>query len=360
MADSRETGFSVGGVRGGQRCPQRRCGRTGHDGRRHRRGVRSKRRGCGRGRSLRAGAGPWSRAPDRFDRSRGRPRQALRGGSRRAGRPHPLRGRPRCVERCRPGHRGRTRAPRSEAEDLRGAGPGLQAESDPRDEHVVAVGHRDLGRDEPTEPGHRHALLQSRAGDEAGRGHQDRRHRARCRRRRRGVVRAARQGRRDDQRPGRFHRQRAAVRLPQPRRHDVRGPLRQPGGHRRRDEARLRAADGAARVDGPHRARHRVRDPRHHVPPGRPRSTARAGANAQADGDRRSPGAEERSGLLHVREGGLAGGRRRRVDAGRARGCRLGGRRPPEDPQGRRDRLGHHGHRHHRGLRPQRVRGRRP
>ncbi len=38
--------------------------------------------------------------------------------------------------------------------------------------------HRDLGRHQPAQPGHRHALLQPRAGDEAGRGGPHRRHRA--------------------------------------------------------------------------------------------------------------------------------------------------------------------------------------
>ena len=60
------------------------------------------------------------------------------------------------------------------------------------------------------------------------------RHRAGGRRRRRGFRPEARQGRRHDRRPGRVHRQRAAVRLPQPRGGDVRVALRHPRGHRRR------------------------------------------------------------------------------------------------------------------------------
>ena len=43
-----------------------------------------------------------------------------------------------------------------------------------------------------------------------------------CRRRRRGARRPAGQDRRHDRRQGRLHRQRAAVRLPEPRRPDVR------------------------------------------------------------------------------------------------------------------------------------------
>ena len=79
------------------------------------------------------------------------------------------------------------------------------------------------------------------------------------------LADAAGQGRRHDRRQGRLHRQRAAVRLPQPRRLDVREPLRQPRGHRRRHAAGLRPADGPAGADGPHRHRHRLRDPRHDV-----------------------------------------------------------------------------------------------
>ena len=96
-------------------------------------------------------------------------------------------------------------------------------------------------------------------------------------------------------------------------------PLRHPRGHRRGHEARLRPADGPARADGPDRPRHRVRDPRHHVPPGRARPPARPGAADQADGHRRPARAQVRPGLLHLREAGLAGGRSRRADAGSPR-----------------------------------------
>ena len=68
----------------------------------------------------------------------------------------------------------------------------------------------------------------------------------------------------------------------------VRGALRHPRGHRRRDEARLRPADGPARADGPDRPGHRVRDPGHHVPPRRPGPPPRPGAADQADGHRRA------------------------------------------------------------------------
>ena len=62
---------------------------------------------------------------------------------------------------------------------------------------------------------HRHALLQPGHDHEAGRGGQHRRHERRRDADRARVVRQGRQGRRLVWRPGRFHRQRAAVPLPQ-------------------------------------------------------------------------------------------------------------------------------------------------
>ncbi len=88
-------------------------------------------------------------------------------------------------------------------------------------------------------------------------------------------------------RQGRLHRQHAAVRLPQPRGLDVRGPLRHPRGHRRGDALRLRLPDGPAGAARPDRPRHGVRDPRHDVQAG-PRPAARADPDPQADG--RPPG----------------------------------------------------------------------
>ena len=173
----------------------------------------------------------------------------------------------------------------------------------------------------------------------------------RGRRRRRGPGRAAGQGRRDHRRQGRLHRQRPAVRLPQPRRLDVREPLRQPRGHRRRHAAGLRPADGPARADGPHRHRHRLRDPRHDVQ-AVAQPAARAQPDHQADGHRRAARPEERPRLLHLRRARLRRGRRRRRDPGRRR-CRRG--RPPGADR-RRRRLRHHGHRDHRGRRQGRLR----
>ena len=89
-----------------------------------------------------------------------------------------------------------------------------------------------------------------------------------------GAGADARQEPRRVRRQGRLHRQHAALRLPQPRRLDVRGPLRLPRGHRRGDALRLRLPDGPAGAARPDRPGHGVRDPRHDVPPG-PRPAAR-------------------------------------------------------------------------------------
>ncbi len=85
---------------------------------------------------------------------------------------------------------------------------------------------------------------------------------------------------------------------------DVRVAVRDPRGHRRRDDARLRPADGAAGPDGPDRARHRLRDPRHDVQAGA-RPAARAEPGAQADGHRGPEGPQERARLLHLRRARL-------------------------------------------------------
>ena len=92
------------------------------------------------------------------------------------------------------------------------------------------------------------------------------------------FARAARQGAGRDRRPGRVHRERAAVRLPQPRGVDVRVALRHARGPRRRHALRLRLPDGPAGAARPDRAGHRLRDPRDDVPPV-PQPAARAGAD---------------------------------------------------------------------------------
>ena len=154
-----------------------------------------------------------------------------------------------------------------------------------------------------------------------------------------------------DRRPRRLHRQRAAVRLPQPRRRAVRVALRHPRGHRRGHEARLRPADGPARAARPDRPRHRLRDPRHDVQAGA-RPAARPAADLQADDHRRPARPEVRPRLLHLRRAGLAERRGRRADAGQD--AQLEGAR--DGVARRRRRLGHDGHRHRRGLRQGRLR----
>ncbi len=169
----------------------------------------------------------------RVDRGRGhvekstararRARQADRGGARRDPRPHPLHHRPRRPRRPRPGDRGRPRAARAQARDLRQLDKVVAAGRDPRHQHLLPVGHRHRRR-------HRRAPRGSSACTSSTR--------RRCckfvevvrtvvsdagrRRRRRGPRRVARQAARRRRRQGRLHRQRAAVRLPQPRGLDVR------------------------------------------------------------------------------------------------------------------------------------------
>ena len=124
--------------------------------------------------------------------------------------------------------------------------------------------------------------------------------RSRCSTTSSALVRQARQEPGRLRRQGRLHRQHAAVRLPQPRGGDVRGQVRHPRGHRRRDAVRLRLPDGPAGAARPDRPRHGVRDPRDDVPPG-PRPAARAGADPQADGHRRAARPQDRPRLLHLR-----------------------------------------------------------
>ena len=93
----------------------------------------------------------------------------------------------------------------------------------------------------------RAALLQPGAGDGARRGGQHRLDRGGRDGHGPGGVRASRQARGGVRRPGRLHRQRAAVPLPQRRGQDAPGPLRHRRGHRRRDDRRLRLPDGPVR-----------------------------------------------------------------------------------------------------------------
>ena len=88
-----------------------------------------------------------------------------------------------------------------------------------------------------------------------------------------GAVRQGRQGRRLVRRPGRLHRERAALPLPQRRDQDARGALRDRGRHRHRDEAGLCAADGALRAARRGRQRRLAGDPARALP-GVPRARA--------------------------------------------------------------------------------------
>ena len=134
---------------------------------------------------------------------------------------------------------------------------------------------------------------------------------------------------------------------------DVRGTLRHPRGHRRRDALRLRLPDGPAGAARPDRPRHGVRDPRHDVQAG-PRPAARADARSSS---RWSPPA-----CSAARPAAAS-------TPTRARTARSWspthltpvGRRPSRScahdiAQRRRGRHRHHGHRHRRGLRQGRVR----
>ena len=95
----------------------------------------------------------------------------------------------------------------------------------------------------------RAALLQPGAGHAAGRGRAHGPHRRRTTWPRRSAV-CEQLGKHPVvcARPGRLHRQRAAVPVPQRRGADARGPLRDRRRHRHRDEARLRLPDGPVRA----------------------------------------------------------------------------------------------------------------
>ena len=117
-------------------------------------------------------------------------------------------------------HRGRgdRRGPRDQDHPVREPRRDLQARRDPGDHHLEPADHRDGHGDQPPAGRHRHALLQPRDDHEAGRGRLHRLHRRGRHRDHPGAVRKRRQGRGLVRRPGRLHRQRAAVPLPQRRR----------------------------------------------------------------------------------------------------------------------------------------------
>ena len=181
----------------------------------------------------------------------------------RAGRPgpRPHLHRPAGRGRRRPGDRGGAGVVRDQAADLPRAGRDRAPGDDPGDRHQRPVGHAAGRRLGPPRAGARPALLQPGAGDEAGRGRLLGADRAGRRRRRHRPRPRPRQGARRGRRPARIRRRRPAVRLPQPGRRDVRGEVRLPRGHRRRDAAGLRPADGPAGPAGPDRRRHRAHGP---------------------------------------------------------------------------------------------------
>ena len=133
-------------------------------------------------------------------------------------------------------------------------------------------------------------------GDEAGRGRLHRDDRRGRHRDHPGAVRQDRQGRRLVRRPGRLHRQRAAVPLPQRRREDARGALRDRRRHRHRDEAGLRTADGPLRAARRGRQRRLAGDPARALPRV-PRARLRAGPAARAPGHRRLPRPQDQARL---------------------------------------------------------------
>ena len=132
---------------------------------------------------------------------------------------------------------------------------GLPGRCDPGHQHLLAVGHRDRRRHAVSRPGRGAALLQSRAGHEAGRGHLHGAHLAGDQPRRwpcwpRDLGKTPGPG----QRPGRVHRQRAAGALPQPRNPAAGNRPGHPRGHRHGGHRGARPADGTddpARPDRP-------------------------------------------------------------------------------------------------------------
>ena len=131
-------------------------------------------------------------------------------------------------------------------------------------------------------------------GHAAGRGRVDRQHLCRCRGDRARGLRGHGQARGHLRRSGRFHRQCAAVPLPQRRRQDARGALRDGRRHRHGHEGRLRLPDGpvrAARRGGPRRLAGHPDD----ALPGVPRAGLRPGAAARAPGHCRLQRAQGRA-----------------------------------------------------------------
>ncbi len=255
--------------------------RPRHDGHRHRRGPRQGRPHGRRHRHQRGPGREVRRRPGGLHRPWRRARAADRAGPYGHPRPGPHLHRPRGGGRRRPGHRGGAGIVRGQAADLPGAGRDRAPRDDPGDRHQRPVRHPAGRRLLPSGAGAGPALLQPGPGDAAGRGRLLGADRAGGRhgghRPRPGPGQGARRGRG----PPRIRRRRPAVRLPQPGRRDVRGEVRLPRGHRRRDAAGLRAAHGPAGAAGPDRRRHRAHGPGGDVRRV-PRPPARTGPDPQA------------------------------------------------------------------------------
>ena len=114
----------------------------------------------------------------------------------------------------------------------------------PGDQHLLTPRDRDRRRDQQPQARRRHALLQPGTRPAVRGGHPHGHHGRRRVRGRQGARRAARQEAGHRRRQGRLHRQCPALRVPQPRRGDVRVEVRDPRGHRRFDALRLRLPDG--------------------------------------------------------------------------------------------------------------------
>ena len=137
------------------------------------------------------------------------------------------------------------------------------------------------------------ALLQPSPADATSRGGTNDPHLGADGRRRPGGVRAAGQDRHRLRGTGRFHRQRAAVSLPQRRGSDAGVVVLDHRRHRQRHETGLRVSDGAVPTAGRRRPRRVAGHPARAVPRG-PRTWPRTGTAAGTPGYGRIPGQEGR------------------------------------------------------------------
>ncbi|CAA9314936.1 MAG: 3-hydroxybutyryl-CoA dehydrogenase; 3-hydroxyacyl-CoA dehydrogenase, partial [uncultured Nocardioidaceae bacterium] len=266
--------------------------RHGDDGQRHRRGVRPgrlrrrlpgarrgpARAGAGADRGL-ARQGPAAGPADRAGPGRDAGPAARHDG---AGRPGRLRSR----------RRGRGGGPGGQEGAVRGARRGRAAGRGAGHHHLQPAGHRVRAGHLPAAGRRGDALVQPRDRHAAGGGGADGDHGRRRGRHRPGGVPDDGQAPGAVRRPRRLHRQRPAVPLPQRRRTDARGPLRERRRHRHGDEDRLRPADGPVRAARRRRQRRLAGHPAHAVRRV-PRAGVRAGATAGAPGDRGLPGTQD-------------------------------------------------------------------